>query len=133
MGLTKNQINYIARHKEQITKAYKTQIYFSFDSKDTGEMAFDYLMNAYPNEINYSAYSGWFGWGDKRDFYLGFTDASTRDRIFNELTSATDVTNPDTSLVAEVSETTTGNAVVYVIIGVATFIIFLLIWKKTRK
>lgn len=133
MALTTNQKNYIARHKEEITKAYKTQIYFCFDSKDAGEMAFDYLMEAYPNDINYSAYSGWFGLGDKRDFYIGFNDAATRDRIFNELTKSTDVTDPDNALNGESSSATSSNTVLYIAIGAAAFLIILAAWTRSRK
>lgn len=133
MALTTKQIDYIARHKEEITKAYKTQIYFSFDSKDTGEMAFDYLMEAYPDDINYSAYSGWFGWGDKRDFYLGFNDVATRDRIFNELTKATDITNPDGAWSTDTTGSTASNTALYIAIGAAAFLIILAVWKRSRK
>ena len=148
--LSKQQIAFLSNHMEAMDRAYKTQIYFLFDSKSSGQEAFNFLKNVYSDECNYDAWSGWFGLGDKRDFYLGFISAQARDNVYNDIKNARDAyesTNQyqenldgengslndgvDSSGITQ--NTFTNNSTTYIIIGAAVIILVLLLWDRKKK
>lgn len=148
--LTKEQIVFLSNHMTAMDKAYKTQIYFCFDDKESGEDAFDLLQNVYSDECNYNAWSGWFGVGDKRDFYLGFTSKQARDNVYNDIKNAKDSYQSTNQYQEEHLNSGSGNGntpdtdttnskakdwVTYIIIGVAVAVIIALLipWKKSKK
>lgn len=141
--LTPENIKYIHQHNESIHPAYKTQIYFCFDSKETGVEAFRLLKSAYGSDINYSAYGL-----DWRDFYVGFTSKGKRDEVYNEI--ITDLGNYDNSHPNELLEgpqnptevTVPGDDTftqpksdyaTYIVIGAAAIILVLLLWDRKKK
>lgn len=141
--LSQQQRQHFAYHNEAFDKAYTTQIYFCFDSKENGEEAFDYLQDVYSDECNYNAWSGWFGIGDKRDFYLGFVSADARDAVYNDLKNAVasikNTNQYQDAYLTDAPETTdTGDTgkktdlTTYIIIGAAAAIIIALLWKRKK-
>lgn len=81
MGRLKGEnLEFFVTHYEKFGAAYKTQIYFCFDTKQDGKSAFVMLKNVYAAECNYSAYGA-----DYRDFYLGFTSKATRDQVLTDI------------------------------------------------
>ena len=146
MGKLKgNDLAFIAAHYEKISKAYATQIYFCFDNKTDGATAFNILKRVYAEECNYDAWAGWFGSGDKRDFYLGFTTKQVRNDVFDEIIDSIsnyrqanpDFSSPDyTYTSTDSGEDSAGakNYTTYIIIGVAAAIIIaLLLWNRKKK
>lgn len=81
--LTGQDLEYFVTHYEKYKSAYKTQIYFCFDSKATGKEAFTMLRRVYAAECNYNAYGA-----DYRDFYLGFTSQKVRDAVLADIEQA---------------------------------------------
>lgn len=143
--LNGNDLAYIAAHIENFIFEWKTQIYFCFDSKDSGEQAFDILKRVYKNECNYSRYGI-----DKRDFYLGFTSSTIRNNVFNEIRQAINeykTVNPEDIDYVPESElpennlfknddnggATKSGATTYIIIGAAAIILVLLLWNTKKK
>lgn len=144
--LSSQQIKHLAYHNEAIDKAYKSQIYFCFDSKDAGKKAYDFLKEVYADECNYDAWSGWFGLGDKRDFYLGFVSPEARDLVYQDLMNAigayqtTNQYQNDFLANDELKDdqdnkdiTQNTNWVIYLIIGAAAVAIILLLWDRKKK
>ena len=128
--LTNDQIEYLYMYREEMEPAYKTQIYFCFKDVESGETAYDFLKQAYSSEINYDAWSGWFGWGDKRDFYLGFTDTETRNRVYQEIKQAI------ADYQASGGKTFFDKAKdwgKYLFIGAAAVAILILLWKRLKE
>lgn len=81
--LTGQDLEFFVTHYEKYRSAYRTQIYFCFDTKPDGKSAFAMLKRVYAAECNYSAFGA-----DYRDFYLGFTSTQTRDWVLNDIESA---------------------------------------------
>jgi len=138
MGRLKGEnIEFFAKHKESYKSAYKTQIYFCFDSKSHGESAFNMLKKAYASECNYDAY----GW-DKRDFYLGFTSREVRDWVLSDIEDSLSSyqkdhgndpveTEDEAVTTSSNNETETDDTGTYIVIGAAAaIIILLLLWRK---
>lgn len=137
MGRLKGEnIEFFAKYKESCKSAYKTQIYFCFDSKSHGESAFNMLKKAYASECNYEAY----GW-DKRDFYLGFTSKEVRDWVLSDIEDSLSyyqknhgndpVETGDETATTSSNDTDTDDTRTYIIIGAAAAIItLLLLWRK---
>lgn len=152
--LSPEQIRHLAYYQEAIDKAYKTQIYFCFRDKDSGAQAYEFLKNVYADECNYDAWSGWFGLGDKRDFYLGFVSPKARDEVYDDIRHALDAyqstnqyqndnlngnglsgggggnspTDPDPDTDKKSIDWTT-----YIIIGAAAVAIIILLWPNKRR
>lgn len=127
--LSKQTIELLAAYMTEIEAAYGTQIYFCFSNKEAGEEAYDHLKEDLGSLCNYDAWSGWFGWGDKRDFYLGFTDAQTRSEVLSAIKQA----------VAEYNATEGPGIgqkltqwVLYLGIGALLIVIIVLLWKKFK-
>ena len=78
--LSGENLEFFVNHYEKFRAAYRTQIYFCFDTKPDGKSAFMMLKNVYADECNYSAYGI-----DYRDFYLGFTSKQTRDWVLSDI------------------------------------------------
>lgn len=144
--LSSQQIKHLAYHNEAIDKAYKSQIYFCFDSKDAGKDAYDYLKEVYAEECNYDAWSGWFGLGDKRDFYLGFVSPEARDAVYKDIMNAIGAYQSTNQYQNDFLETGSGNGsgngtdvsknsnwTTYLIIGAAAVAIILLLWDRKKK
>ncbi len=144
--LSSQEIQYLSYHQQTIDKAYKTQIYFCFDSKDSGSKAYEFLKKAYSDECNYDAWSGWFGIGDKRDFYLGFVSQKARDSVYDDIRNALDAfqsTNQYQNDFLSIDEpnnggnpdTGTKNAdwITYLIIGAAAVAVIMLLWDRKKK
>ena len=143
--LSKTQIAFLATYMTQVEKAYQTQIYFCFTDVNSGEEAFNLLKDVYGDECNYEAWGGWFGWGDKRDFYLGFTTKQTRDDVYKDIKNALDAYRDTDQYQEEYlgsgsgtgsSETQTSKAgtwAIYLAIGAVAVIILLLLWDKLKK
>lgn len=145
--LSKNQIVFLSNYMEAMDKAYKTQIYFSFADKSKGEKAFNFLKSVYADECNYSAWSGWFGLGDKRDFYLGFVSVQARDNVYNDINKAVNAYentdqyqedylgtgSEDVTVTTSSGKTIFGNNTTYIVIGIALAVILLLLWDKKKK
>lgn len=144
--LSKKQIAFLSNHLEAMDKAYKTQIYFCFNDKASGEEAFDFLQDVYSDECNYSAWNGWFGIGDKRDFYLGFVSKQARDNVYNDIKNAKDgyqSTNQyqnenfgssyDVDSETETVQTKAKSWTTYIVIGAAAIVILLLLWDRKKK
>lgn len=131
MRLSNATIELLATYMTECKAAYKTQIYFCFSNKEAGAEAFDMLKSDLADVCNYDAWSGWFGWGDKRDFYLGFVDASTRSAVLSEIKQAVAEYNASDggagNFVKKLSGWTT-----YILIGVAAVVILILLWKKYK-
>lgn len=146
--LTTKQAKHLAEHLQEFDKAYKTQIYFCFDSEANGKVGFNDLQNAYRDVCNYSAWSGWFGIGNKRDFYLGFKSKEDRDAVFRDIQDAkyvyeaahpevesqydfsgSDEENPDGTGGATKAKSWT----TYIVIGAAAIVILLLLWDRKKK
>lgn len=81
--LTGENLEFFVTHYEKYRSAYRTQIYFCFDSKTDGKSAFVMLKKVYAAECNYSAFGV-----DYRDFYLGFTSKQTRDYVLSDIEQA---------------------------------------------
>lgn len=81
--LTGENLEFFVTHYEKYRSAYRTQIYFCFDSKTDGKSAFVMLKKVYAAECNYSAFGA-----DYRDFYLGFTSKQTRDYVLADIDQA---------------------------------------------
>ena len=81
--LTGENLEFFVTHYEKYRSAYRTQIYFCFDSKTDGKSAFVMLKKVYAAECNYSAFGA-----DYRDFYLGFTSKQTRDYVLSDIEQA---------------------------------------------
>lgn len=146
--LTTKQAKHLAEHLQEFDKAYKTQIYFCFDGEANGKEGFNYLQNAYRDVCNYSAWAGWFGIGNKRDFYLGFKSKEDRDAVFRDIQDAKygyeaahpedesqydfsgdDNENPDgTGVKTKAKSWTT-----YIVIGAAAIVILLLLWDRKKR
>lgn len=127
--LSQQTIELLAAYMTECKAAYSTQIYFCFSNKEAGSEAFDMLMQDLSSVCNYSAYSGWFGWGDKRDFYLGFVDASTRSEVLSEIkqsVAAYNASGGESGLKKLMGWGT------WLIIGAAAVAIFILLWKKFK-
>lgn len=148
MGKLKgSDLEKIATTYEKVSKAYKTQIYFCFATVAAGEAAFNVLKRVYADECNYDAWSGWFGSGNKRDFYLGFKSKQVRNDVYDEITAAIAEyrkANPDDANYVSGSGATpaedTGDEpaksagwTTYIIIGAAAAVILLLLWDKKSK
>ena len=130
MGRLRPQtIELLATYMTECKAAYKTQIYFCFSNKEAGSEAFDMLRNDLSGVCNYDAWSGWFGWGDKRDFYLGFTDASTRSAVLSEIKQA--VADYNTSGGSDVKTKLKGWGT-YLAKGAAAVAIIILLWKRFK-
>lgn len=142
MGRLKGEnIEFFAKHRESFESAYRTQIYFCFDTKQHGDAAFTMLKNTYASECNYNAYGS-----DKRDFYLGFTSESTRDWVLEDIEDSLSAyqkdhgNDPVSSLIessddagASDPESDGGDTSTYIIIGAAAaIIILLLIWQRKK-
>lgn len=143
MGKLKgNDLKMIASSYEDISKAWHSQIYFCFASVMDGEDAFNILKRVYADECNYDAWSGWFGSGDKRDFYLGFKSRQVRDDVYDEIMDSIaeyrkanidDIgyTSSAGGSKSDPEEEPEDNTKTYVIVGaVAAIIILLLLWRK---
>ena len=81
--LTGENLEFFVTHYEKYRSAYRTQIYFCFDSKTDGKSAFVMLKKVYAAECTYSACGA-----DYRAFYLGFTTPQTRDRVLADIDQA---------------------------------------------
>ena len=81
--LTGENLEFFVTHYEKFQSAYRTQIYFCFDTKQDGKSAFVMLKRVYSAECNYSQPGI-----DYRDFYLGFTTPQTRDRVLADIDQA---------------------------------------------
>lgn len=140
--LKQNEIQFLAYHLSAYDKAYSTQIYFLFDTKENGEEGFDLLKRVYGDECNYDAWSGWFGVGDKRDFYLGFDGKEAREQVYNDIKNAidsykssnqydiNDSTGDLTASGTSNTTTKTNDWTTYIVLGAAAAIIIALLWKK---
>lgn len=126
-------LEFFVEHYTSLRAAYRTQIYFCFDTKVDGKSAFVMLKRVYADECDYSAYGI-----DYRDFYLGFKSQTVRNQVLQDiedcvsefqaannvdLTLGTSETGPDKK---EVDWTT------YIIIGIAAAVILLLLWDKRK-
>lgn len=127
--LSKQTIEQLAAYMTDCEAAYKTQIYFCFSNKEAGAEAFDLLKKDLAGVCNYDAWSGWFGWGDKRDFYLGFTDANTRSEVLSEIKRA--VAEYNASEGPGLGQKLT-QWVLYLGIGALLIVIIILLWKKFK-
>lgn len=133
MGKLRQQtIELLAAYMTECEAAYKTQIYFCFSNKEAGAEAFDLLTEDLSSVCNYSAYSGWFGWGDKRDFYLGFTDASVRNEVLSEIKQAVAEYNTSSMTGLESGLKKLASWSAYLIIGALSVAIFVLLWRKFK-
>lgn len=151
--LTTKQAKHLAEHLQEFDKAYRTQIYFCFDSEANGKVGFNDLQNAYRDVCNYSAWSGWFGIGNKRDFYLGFKSKEDRDAVFRDIQDAKygyEAAHPEVESQYDFSgddysgddysgnggsgiPTKTKSWTTYIVIGAAAIIILLLLWDRKKK
>lgn len=125
-------IELLATYMTDCEAAYKTQIYFCFSNKEAGAEAFDMLKADLADVCNYDAWSGWFGWGDKRDFYLGFVDASTRSAVLSEIKQAVAEYNASGGSSLETGLKKLSGWGTYLIIGAAAVVILILLWKKYK-
>lgn len=144
-----SDLEYIATHYEKISDAYNTQIYFCFDSKESGAEAFDILKRVYAKECNYDAWSGWFGAGDKRDFYLGFNTRYVRNLVLSSITHSVSnfrETHPDAvyhggghpetvddNFDPDDDPNNSTDWTTYIIIGAAAMAILILLWPSKKK
>lgn len=127
--LSKQTIELLAAYMTDCDPAYKTQIYFCFSNKEAGAEAYDLLKQDLADVCNYDRYSGWFGWGDKRDFYLGFTDAETRSQVLSDIKQAVaeyNATDP-----SGIGPKLKGWAT-YLAIGALAVLIIILLWRKFK-
>lgn len=127
--LSKQTIELLAAYMTDCDPAYKTQIYFCFSNKEAGAEAYDLLKQDLADVCNYDAWRGWFGWGDKRDFYLGFTDAETRSQVLSDIKQA--VAEYNASEGPMVGEKLT-KWVLYLGIGALLIVIIILLWRKFK-
>ena len=135
---------HLSNYMTAMDKAYKTQIYFCFKDVDSGENAFKFLKNVYADECNYDAWSGWFGIGDKRDFYLGFVSAQARDNVYNDIKNAVDQYESTNQYQEENLNGGSGEGqdaftakskdwTTYLIIGAAVVAVIMLLWDRKKK
>ncbi len=128
--LSAQTIEHLSAYMEEIEPAYKTQVYFCFADKESGEQAYDMLKADLAAVCNYDAWSGWFGWGDKRDFYLGFTDAETRSQVIAEIKQA--VAEHQAQGGKSFTNKLKGWAT-YLLIGTLAVAIIIVLWNRFRK
>lgn len=140
--LTGTDLAYIANHRERIYREWATQIYFCFDSKQTGEKAFDILTRVFADSINYKNFGK-----DKRDFYLGFNSRQVADDVMKEIDDsiaaylAVDPNQINYMSAEEADEAVeggifsgkSGNTTWYIIAGAAAVILLLLLWDRKKK
>jgi len=127
--LSKQTIEVLAAYMTDCDPAYKTQIYFCFSNKEAGAEAYDLLKRDLADVCNYDAWSGWFGLGDKRDFYLGFVDAETRSQVVSDIKQA--VAEYNTSSGPNVG-TKLKSWGTYLAIGAVAVVIIILLWRKSK-
>ncbi len=141
--LSTENLKFIAGHIERIKKGSGTWIYFCFDSKYNGGLAYNILTSS----LDYwDTYSGL----DRRDFRMSFVDKDTRDKVYDELQSA--IAKYQAAHIVEVQQTygtqgldapsTTGDDelktkstswTTYLIIGAAAVAVILLLWDRKKK
>lgn len=129
--LSNQTIELLAAYMTDCEAAYKTQIYFCFSNKEAGAEAYDLLKADLADVCNYDAWSGWFGWGDKRDFYLGFTDANVRAEVLSDIKRAVAEYNASTSSGSGIGPKLSSWAT-YLAIGAVAVVIIILLWRKFK-
>ena len=132
--LTGENLEFFVTHYEKFQSAYRTQIYFCFDSKQDGKSAFVMLKKVYASECNYSAFGA-----DYRDFYLGFTSKQTRDYVFSDIEQAvasfqaahgTDLTSSGTGGSGKKG---LGSTSLLLIAGAAVAVVLALVFTRKKK
>ena len=135
--LTGQDLEFFVTHYEKYRSAYRTQIYFCFDTKTDGKSAFAMLKRVYAAECNYSAFGA-----DYRDFYLGFTSTQTRDWVLNDIESAvsayqasngTDLTEGGSASGSGSSNKGLGGTSLYLIAGAVLAVVLALIINRKKK
>ena len=138
--LSGKNLEFFAKHYESFKEAYRTQIYFCFDSKANGKSAFTMLKTVYASECNYNAYGI-----DHRDFYLGFTSKATRDWVMQDIESSLSAyqeahgNDPVEEITEDITITEVQGAqankdwTTYLILGAAVAVILLLLWDNKKK
>lgn len=127
-------LEFFVTHYEKFNKAYKTQIYFCFDTKTDGKSAFVMLKNVYASECNYSAYGI-----DYRDFYLGFTSKAVRDQVLADIEQSVQAYQkthgPDLTLTGTGPDKTRkkDNTAVYLIAGAVVAVVLALLLNHKKK
>lgn len=129
-------LEFFVTHYEKYHAAYKTQIYFCFDSKQDGKSAFVMLKKVYAKECNYSAFGA-----DYRDFYLGFTSKAVRNQVLADIDQA--VANYQTAHGVDISgggsgggsgkKKGLGGTSVYIIVGAVVAVVLALVLNRKKK
>lgn len=129
-------LEFFVTHYEKYRAAYKTQIYFCFDSKQDGKSAFVMLKKVYAKECNYSAFGA-----DYRDFYLGFTSKAVRDQVLADIEQA--VANYQSAHGVDISGGGSGGGSgkkkgldgtsVYIIVGAVVAVVLALVLNRKKK
>ena len=134
--LTGENLEFFVTHYEKYRSAYRTQIYFCFDSKTDGKSAFVMLKKVYAAECNYSAFGA-----DYRDFYLGFTSKQTRDYVLSDIEQAvssyqashgTDLTGTGTGSGGS-GKKGLGSTSVLLIAGAVVAVVLALVFNRKKK
>lgn len=132
--LTGENLEFFVTHYEKFRSAYRTQIYFCFDTKQDGKSAFVMLKRVYSAECNYSAFGA-----DYRDFYLGFTSKQTRDYVLSDIEQAVasyqaahgiDPVNP---VSVGSGKKGLGSTSVLLIAGAAVAVVLALVFTRKKK
>lgn len=132
--LTGENLEFFVTHYEKFQSAYRTQIYFCFDSKQDGKSAFVMLKRVYSAECNYSQPGI-----DYRDFYLGFTSPQTRDHVLADIEQAVssyqaahgiDPVNPGSGGSGKKG---LGSTSVLLIAGAAVAVVLALVFTRKKK
>ena len=139
--LNGTDLAFIANHYEAVNfQPIGAMIYFCFDSKQSGEKAWDILKRVYKDSLNGRERYGI----DKRDFYLGFNSKEVAANVAKEIQdSIASYSSVDPSTIDYVpqgavdagTETVTkktSNTIIYIVAGAAVMII-LLLWAKKKK
>lgn len=135
--LTGENLEFFVMHYEKYQPAYKTQIYFCFDSKPDGRSAFVMLKKIYAKECNYSAFGA-----DYRDFYLGFTSKATRDAVLTDIEKAvasyqtqhgTDLSGSGSGSGNGSGSKGLGTTSIYLIAGAVVAVVLALILNRKKK
>lgn len=135
--LTGQNLEFFVTHYEKFRSAYRTQIYFCFDTKTDGKSAFVMLKKVYSAECNYSAFGA-----DYRDFYLGFTSKQTRDWVLQDIESAvsayqsangTDLTGGGSGTGSGSGNKGLGSTSMYLIAGAVVAVVLVLIVNRKKK
>lgn len=135
--MTGQDLEFFVTHYEKYRPAYRSQIYFCFDTKADGKSAFAMLKRVYAAECNYSAFGA-----DYRDFYLGFTSPQVRDTVLADIEQAvasyqaahgTDLTGGGPSTGSGSGKKGLGSASVYLIAGAAVAVVLALLLNRKKK